>query len=86
MPARAEKVVVNPENFVVKRRDLVLGFPNQVPLWAKATGRKTIFASLSCACLSTELTFQKSGRHFAEVMHQPGQADMVVESLGTPLR
>ena len=40
----AAKVVVDPENLVAERKHLVVGFSDQIPLWAKSTGRKAVFA------------------------------------------
>ena len=59
----AEKVVVDPENFA-----------DQVPLWAKATGRKAVFAQ-------PELHLPQHRADFSEVR----QALAEFESLATPL-
>ncbi|CAE7256619.1 unnamed protein product, partial [Symbiodinium natans] len=40
----AEKRVSDPEDFVKHRSHLAIGFSDQVPLWAKATGRKAVFS------------------------------------------
>ena len=40
----AAKVVVDPSDFVAQRKHLVVGFSDQIPLWATPTGRKAVFA------------------------------------------
>ena len=37
-------VVADPKEFVAQRKHLVVGFSDQVPLWAKAPGHKALFA------------------------------------------
>ena len=38
-------VVANPKSFCDNRQHLVIGFSDQVPLWAKDAGRKGIFSA-----------------------------------------
>ena len=38
------QLVADPEAFVANRNNFVIGFSDQVPLWAKATGRRSVFA------------------------------------------
>ena len=56
----SEKRVADPEDFVKNRAHLAIGFSDQVPLWAKATGRKAVFSE-------EELHSAETTRDFSEV-------------------
>ena len=80
-----EASVVSPQDFCKNRSQLVIGFSDQVPLWAKAPGRKAVFAeheTLSSA--DTKKDFSEIREAIAEVMSSSEQPGQLVMPLQTP--
>ena len=80
----AAKVVVRPEEFIAQRPKLVLGFSDQVPLWAKTAGKKAVFSASEMHLPEHRSDFSEVRQAIAEVMHDPAQADMLVAPFSTP--
>ena len=82
----AEKVVVDPQSFVPKRPDLVLGFSDQVPLWAKAAGRKAAFAQPELQLPQRTADFSEVRQHLLRSCINLKKLTWLFESFGTPLK
>ena len=70
-----------PADFVAARSQLVIGFSDQVPLWAKATGRKAVFAEEELQKASDVKNFSEVRQAIEEIMQSDQQANMVVQPL-----
>ena len=77
-------VVADPAEFVAQRKHLVIGFSDQVPLWAKAPGRKAIFAETEMHPSAAKKDFSEVRQAIHEAMHLEGDAEMLVEPLPSP--
>ena len=78
----AAKVVVDPENFVAERKHLVVGFSDQIPLWAKSTGRKAVFAKDEVWEPHQVKDFSEVRLAVAEAMRTDEPAEMLVLPIG----
>ena len=78
---KASDRVASPEDFVSARPHLVIGFSDQIPLWAKATGRKAIFAEEELQKPEHIKDFSEVRQAILEVMHSGDPAEMVVQPL-----
>ena len=76
-----EASVVSPQDFCKNRSQLTIGFSDQVPLWAKAPGRKAVFAEQSSADIKD---FSEIREAIAEVMSSSEQPGQLVMPLQTP--
>ena len=54
---------------MAQREHLVVGFSDQVPLWAKAPGRKAVFAQTEVHPLAAVKDFSEVRQAIEEVMH-----------------
>ena len=75
------KRVSSPVQFISARPQLVIGFSDQVPLWAKATGRRAVFAQEELHKSDDVKEFSSVRQAIKEVMHSAGGPDMLVEQL-----
>ena len=75
------KRVSSPVQFISARHQLVIGFSDQVPLWAKATGRRAVFAQEELHKSDDVKEFSSVREAIKEVMHSAGGPDMLVEQL-----
>ena len=75
------KRVSGPVQFISARHQLVIGFSDQVPLWAKATGRRAVFAQEELHKSDDVKEFSSVREAIKEVMHSAGGPDMLVEQL-----
>ena len=75
------KRVSSPVQFISARPQLVIGFSDQVPLWAKATGRRAVFAQEELHKSEDVKEFSSVREAIKEVMHSAGGPDMLVEQL-----
>ena len=62
-------VVASPADFVTQRQHLVIGFSDQVPLWAKATGRRAVFAEEEITPAELKKNFSQVRAAIQEVLH-----------------
>ena len=77
-------VVADPKEFVAQRKHLVVGFSDQVPLWAKAPGRKALFAETELHPSAAVKDFSEVRAAIEDVMHLEGAPQMLVEPLPSP--
>ena len=77
-------VVADPKEFVAQRKHLVVGFSDQVPLWAKAPGRKALFAETELHPSATVKDFSEVRAAIEDVTHLEGAPQMLVEPLPSP--
>ena len=77
-------VVADPKEFVAQRKHLVVGFSDQVPLWAKAPGRKALFAETELHPSAAVKDFSEVRAAIEDVMHLEGAPEMLVEPLPSP--
>ena len=70
--------------FIKARPDLVVGFSDQVPLWAKASGRKAVFAEEELFDKDQTKDFSEVREAISEVLAENKQADFQVVPLTTP--
>ena len=77
-------VVADPKEFVAQRKHLVVGFSDQVPLWAKAPGRKALFAETEVHPSAAVKDFSEVRAAIEDVMHLQGAPQMLVEPLPSP--
>ena len=75
------KRVSSPLQFISARPELVIGFSDQVPLWAKATGRRAVFAEEELHKSDDVKEFSSVRQAIKEIMHSAGGPDMLVEQL-----
>ena len=75
------KRVSSPQQFISARPQLVIGFSGQVPLWAKATGRRAVFAQEELHASADVKEFSSVRQAIKEVMHSAGGPDMLVGQL-----
>ncbi|CAK9011771.1 unnamed protein product [Durusdinium trenchii] len=78
---KASDRVASPEDFVSARPHLVIGFSDQIPLWAKATGRKAIFAEEEIQKPEHIKDFSEVRQAILDIMHSDDPAEMVVQPL-----
>ena len=78
---KASDRVASPEDFVSARPHLVIGFSDQIPLWAKATGRKAIFAEEELQKPEHIKDFSEVRKAILDIMHSDDPAEMVVQPL-----
>ena len=74
-------VVANPKAFCDNREHLVIGFSDQVPLWAKDTGRKGIFSASELHSKEHKKDFSEVREAIAEVVNTEKAADFIVGPL-----
>ena len=74
----SEKRVADPEDFLKHRTDLAIGFSDQVPLWAKATGRKAVFAQEELHSAETTKDFSEVRQAIEDVMKTDSDATFEV--------
>ena len=78
-------VVADPLEFVAQRKHFVVGFSDQVPLWAKAPGRKALFAETEVhPSAAVVKDFSEVRQAIQDVMHLEGTPSMLVEPLPSP--
>ena len=77
-------MVADPKKFVAQRKHLVVGFSDQVPLWAKAPGRKALFAETEVHPSAAVKDFSEVRGAIEDVMHLEGALQMLVEPLPSP--
>ena len=77
-------VVADPKEFVAQRKHLVVGFSDQVPLWAKAPGRKALFAETEVHPSAAVKDFSEVRAAIEDVMHLEGPPQMLIEPLPSP--
>ena len=77
-----EASVVSPQDFCKNRSPLTVGFSDQVPLWAKAPGRKAVFAEHETLSSADIKDFSEIREAIAEVMSssEPGQLVMPLQT------
>ena len=80
------KRVSSPVQFISARPQLVIGFSDQVPLWAKATGRRAVFAQEEIQKTEDVKDFSSVRQAIKEIMHSAGGPDMVVGQLAQPIK
>ena len=66
-------VVASPADFVAQRQRLVIGFSDQVPLWAKATGRRAVFAEEEITAAQVKKNFSQVRAAIQEIMSSDNQ-------------
>ena len=71
-------VVASAQEFVKQRQHLVVGFSDQVPLWAKATGRKAVFGASEFHPSDVSKDFSEIRQAIAEVMEADEKPEMMV--------
>ena len=76
--------MADPKEFVAQRKHLVVGFSDQVPLWAKAPGRKALFAETEVHPSAAVKDFSEVRAAIEDVMHLQGAFQMLVEPLPRP--
>ena len=76
--------VVSPQDFCKNRAELTIGFSDQVPLWAKAPGRKAVFAEHETLSSEDIKDFSEIREAIAEVMSSSEQPGQLVMPLQTP--
>ena len=74
----AEKRVSDPEDFVKNRAHLAIGFSDQVPLWAKATGRKAVFSAEELHSAETTKDFSEVREAIEDAMRTDSDATFQV--------
>ena len=74
-------VVANPKAFCDNREHLIIGFSDQVPLWAKDTGRKGIFSASELHSKEHKKDFSEVREAIAEVVNTEKAADFLVGPL-----
>ena len=73
--------VSSPKQFISARPQLVIGFSDQVPLWAKATGRRAVFAQEEIHASDDVKDYSSVRQAIQEVMHSAGGPDMLLGQL-----
>ena len=82
-----EASVVSPHNFCKNRSQLTIGFSDQVPLWAKAPGRKAFLLSMrhhETLASADSKDYSEIRGAIAEVMRSSEQPGQLVMPLQTP--
>ena len=74
-------VVANPKAFCDNRDHLIIGFSDQVPLWAKDTGRKGIFSASELHSKEHKKDFSEVREAIAEVVNTQKAAHFIVGPL-----
>ena len=72
--------------FVEARAQLVLGFSDQIPLWAKASGRRAIFAQEELHASEHKADFSEVRMAISELMHEDGSASFALGPLAPVAR
>eukprot|EP00438_Fugacium_kawagutii_P023501 Skav201510 [mRNA] locus=scaffold1154:403000:409629:+ [translate_table: standard] len=78
---RKAKRISDPESFIANRKHLVIGFSDQVPLWAKATGRKAVFSGEEIHHSSVRRDFSGVRTAIEEIMASDGPPEFEVQPL-----
>ena len=73
--------VAHVKDFIKSRSNLVIGFSDQVPLWAKATGRRAVFAEEEIHKPSDVSDFSEVREAIRQVMHSDSPPETMVDSL-----
>ena len=68
----------SPAQFISARSQLVIGFSDQVPLWAKATGRRAVFAEEELHASADVKDYSSVRLAISEAMHSEHGPDMVI--------
>ena len=68
----------SPDQFISARSQLVIGFSDQVPLWAKATGRRAVFAEEELHASADVKDYSSVRLAMSEAMHSEHGPDMVI--------
>ena len=69
------------KDFITARPNLVIGFSDQVPLWAKATGRKAIFSEEEIHNPSDVKDFCEVREAIKQVMHSDSKPETLMSAL-----
>ena len=73
--------VADAKAFVEGRAQLVLGFSDQIPLWAKASGRRAIFAEEELHASEHKADFSEVRKAVSDLMHEDGSASFALGRL-----
>ena len=68
----------SPAQFISARSQLVIGFSDQVPLWAKATGRRAAFAEEELHASADVKDYSSVRLAISEAMHSEHGPDMLI--------
>ena len=71
----------SPAQFISARSQLAIGFSDQVPLWAKATGRRAVFAEEELHASAGVKDYSSVRLAISEAMHSEHGPDMMVGPL-----
>ena len=71
----------SPAQFISARSQLAIGFSDQVPLWAKATGRRAVFAEEELHASADVKDYSSVRVAISEAMHSEHGPDMMVGPL-----
>ena len=71
----------SPAQFISARSQLSIGFSDQVPLWAKATGRRAVFAEEELHASADVKDYSSVRLAISEAMHSEHGPDMMVGPL-----
>ena len=74
----------SPDQFISARSQLVIGFSDQVPLWAKATGRRAVFAEEELHASADVKDYSSVRLAISEAMHSEHGPDMVIGPIVPP--
>ena len=78
--------VADAKAFVEGRAQLVLGFSDQIPLWAKASGRRAIFAEEELHASEHKADFSEVRKAISDLMHEDGSASFALGPLAPVAR
>ena len=78
--------VADAKAFVEGRAQLVLGFSDQIPLWAKASGRRAIFAEEELRASEHKADFSEVRKAISDLMHEDGSASFALGPLAPVAR
>ena len=78
--------VADTKAFVEGRAQLVLGFSDQIPLWAKASGRRAIFAEEELRASEHKADFSEVSKAISDLMHEDGSASFALGPLAPVAR
>ena len=74
----------SPAQFISARSQLVIGFSDQVPLWAKATGRRAVFAEEELHASADVKDYSSVRLAISEAMHSEHGPDMLIGPIVPP--
>ena len=70
--------VSKPKDFIAARPQMVIGFSDQVPLWAKSTGKRAVFSEEEVHESETVKDFSGIRQAISDVMNLDGAAEMMI--------